>query len=180
MRAAPNAEARVVASVEAGAILFNLRCRRIEEHDWCEVRPLRRRVNGFIVAAGIQPALGPDGVVAMGMDDSQLRASAGEFDETGQLACAQERGQPMGNCDYGVARGSGGDATVVVTFPNGFRRTLSFAHGRFMRGDTTMSGNGFDTDWTLENGLHVIRVDDQRFEVSAQIILGDEGTIISE
>ncbi len=79
----------------------------------------------------------------------------------------------MGECNAEVARGGGRDATVVVTFPNGFARRLYFVHGEFVSASSTMSGSGIDTDWRVENGLHEIRVDDQRYELPEILVFGD-------
>lgn len=72
-----------------------------------------------------------------------------------------------------ASRGSGRDATVVVTFPNGFSRTLYFAHGAFISANPTISGAGTDTDWRIESPHHVIRVDDQRFELPGSLVFGE-------
>ncbi|MEL7117363.1 MAG: hypothetical protein AAGP08_17560, partial [Pseudomonadota bacterium] len=88
--------------------------------------------------------------------------------------CAQEQGEPLGTCRVGVARGTGGDATVVATFGNGFARKLYFKHGEFLAANTTMSGNGTDTDWRLEDGVHYVRVDDQRFELPDAFVFGGD------
>ncbi len=45
------------------------------------------------------------------------RAAEGRFNATGPLPCARSKGQPMGQCTFGVARAGGGTATVVVTHP---------------------------------------------------------------
>ena len=60
--------------------------------------------------------------------------------------------------------------SVAITFPNGFRRTLFFSEGRFTRASATMSGVGTDTDWRVEAGRHLIRVEDQRFEVPGELL----------
>ena len=109
----------------------------------------------------------------MGTDDSPIRAREGDFDATGDMPCAQIRGQSMGECTFGVARSGGGDATVTVTFSNGFTRLLFFRHGEFISGDATMSGTGRDTDWRVEDGRHIIRVDDQRYELPDTSIFGE-------
>ena len=109
----------------------------------------------------------------MGTDDSKRRAGKGDFDTKGEIPCAQERGQPMGRCRAAVARSGGGDATVVVTFPNGFARRLYFVHGEFVRASATMSGVGTDADWRLENELHFVRVDDQRYELPDAMVFGN-------
>ena len=172
MRDAPAGDAPVLRTLAQGAILSNLGCERAGGRVWCEVRPLRSRSRGFAAAEDLRAARGPDGTVPMGTDDSLLRARAGDFDASGTIPCAQIRGQPMGECSFGVARGGGGDATVVVTFSNGFRRMLFFSHGEFISGDATMSGTGRDTDWQRDGDRHIIRVDDQRYELPDTAIFG--------
>jgi hypothetical protein len=144
----------------------------MENEAWCEVRPFRGGPRGFMQAVGLQAAQGPDGIVPTGVDDSQRRARKRDFDAKGLIPCAQDRGQAMGKCSAEVARGSGRDATVVVTFPNGFARSLYFVHGELVSASSTMSGSGSDTEWRLENGQHVIRVDDQRYELPEILVFG--------
>lgn len=103
---------------------------------------------------------------------SSDRAAEGDFDARGALACAQEQNQAMGECAYGVARGGEGEAAIVVTFANGFKRTLYFADGAFAKADATMSGSGVDVEWRVEDGLHIIRVDDQRYELPDSAVFG--------
>lgn len=170
---APSSVAKVIATIPQAAILSSFGCVDVENEVWCEVRPFRGGPRGFMQAAGLQPAQGPDGVVATGIDDSERRARKHDFDAKGVIPCAQERGQEMGECNAEVARGGGRDATVVVTFPNGFARRLYFVHGEFVSASSTMSGSGIDTDWRVENGLHEIRVDDQRYELPEILVFGD-------
>ena len=104
--------------------------------------------------------------------DSARRARRRDFDAEATVACAQERGEAMGECRARAARAGGGDAAVVVAFPNGFARTLHFVRGAFVSADATMSGVGTDTDARVEDGLHLVRVDDQRYEIPASLVLG--------
>lgn len=100
----------------------------------------------------------------------QAKSRQGAFDAVGQIACSQRRGQAMARCDAVLARGAAGVATVVVTFANGFSRTLFFEAGAFVRGNPTMSGTGRDTDWRIARGIHLIRVDDQRYEIPEDLL----------
>ncbi len=143
------------------------------EETWCEVGLFRTGRRGFVPLHQLRPAQGPDGVVPMGVDDSRSRARQGDFDARGEVRCAQERGEVLGRCQAMIARGDGGDAVVVVTFPNGFKRGLFFIHGEFVRASATMSGVGRDVDWRLEDGLHVLRVDDQRYELRDSFVFGE-------
>ena len=99
------------------------------------------------------------------------RAKSQDFDITATVPCAQERGQALDTCDAAVARVDG-SAAVVVTFYNGFARTLTFSNGAFLRGNATMSGVGTDTDWQLKDGVYHIRVDDQRFDIPEALVSG--------
>lgn len=173
LRAAPSLAAGVVSSLPEGTLLANLGCSEATDGMWCEVRAFRSGVAGFAPAGRLLPAQGPDGIVPLGMDDSRQRARKRDFDGLGEIPCAQERGQALGTCRASVARGSGGDATVVVTFQNGFTRQLYFVHGEFVSASATMSGTGSDTDWRLEGGLHFIRVDDQRYELPDTLVFAE-------
>lgn len=122
-----------------------------------------------VVAAIAILALGPMQLFA----DTVKRAKAGDFDASATIRCAQEQGQALGVCTAAVARDADGNATVVVTFANGFARTLYFEDRMFMRGSATMSGVGRDTDWEVADGVHLIRVDDQRFELPDALVFGE-------
>ncbi|MBT8418935.1 MAG: hypothetical protein KJO42_15975 [Silicimonas sp.] len=128
---------------------------------------MRRTLTVVLFGAAILPG------AAAGQDITAIeRAKAADFDMKGEIACAQEVGEAMGACRAAVAR-AGGAAAVVVTFPNGFARTLTFDGGDFVRGNATMSGVGTDTDWSLSDGTYFVRVDDQRYEVPAALVFGE-------
>jgi nicotinate-nucleotide pyrophosphorylase len=100
------------------------------------------------------------------------RARSGAFDTTGVVGCAQEVGQSLETCAAAVAHADD-SAAVVVTFLNGFSRTLLFAEREFLRGNATMSGVGTDTEWSVSNGMYQIRVDDQRFDIPEALVWGE-------
>ena len=81
------------------------------------------------------------------------------------IACSQEQGETLGECTVAVKRDKKGKTIVTATFANGFKRKLFFKDDKFLKASATMSGVGTDTDWKLEDGTHLIRVDDQRYEV---------------
>lgn len=167
----PDKSALVGTTYPTGTVLSNLGCKTTNGLAWCEVRPFRGGPKMYVQAGTLIPAQGPDGVVPMGPDTSKARARKRDFDETANVPCAQERGQSLGQCTASVARSGGGDATVEVAFSNGFKRQLYFVHGEFLRASATMSGVGTDIDWRLEADLHLIRVDDQRFEIPNGLLI---------
>ena len=102
-------------------------------------------------------------------------ASADQSDATSPqtIACAQERDDPMGDCGYDIKRDETGKTTVTVIFGNGFKRKLFFQDETFVKASMTMSGVGTDTDWSVQDGMHLIRGDGQRYEVPDILISGD-------
>jgi hypothetical protein len=124
-----------------------------------------------VVAIALGCLAGPGAAADDDLATATRRARVGDFDAVAEVRCAQDIGRSLVACRGGVAR-SGPASVVVVTFPNGFVRRLSFSDGDFLRGDATMSGVGTDTDWQLAQGLYRLRVDDQRFEVPEALVVG--------
>ena len=116
------------------------------------------------VATGFLP-----GAAAADLSAAMKLARSAEFNTISEVRCAQDAGQMLIVCRAAFAR-AGDAAAVVVTFPNGFARTLTLADGKFLRGNPTMSGVGTDTEWRLTDGTYYIRVDDQRFELPARLV----------
>lgn len=59
-----------------------------------------------------------------------------------------------------------------MTFPNGFARTLTFEDGEFVRSNPAMSGVGTDMACQLSDGMHFVRVYDQRSELPKALVFG--------
>ncbi len=175
MHSEPSVAAPVTQTLPGGAILSNLGCAEGPDRVWCDVQPFRGGARGWVAAEFLAPAPGAEGSAApAGADDSALRAGRGEFDATApSVPCARGGGPLAAVCELGVARGGGGDATVVVAFPDGFRRALFFAHGEFVSADASEAGGGFDTEWSKDaGGTYRIRVDDELYEFPEAVIFG--------
>ena len=172
LREQPSAKARIIGRYAAGTILDNLGCQRAKRRIWCEVQPLGGGARGFVAARYLKPAVSPDGSVAAGPDDSALRAGRGEFDATGHIPCAQAAGEPMAQCEFGVARAGGGYATVVIKKPDGRTRAIFFRMGRPVGTDTSEADGAFEFRATKENDLHLIRVGGERCEIPDAVIFG--------
>jgi len=172
LQAQANAAAPSVALAPPGALLANHGCVAAEGAAWCEVQLLPGRARGHVERDALHPARGPDGHIPMGPDTSALRARRQDFDATTDIPCTQIRDEPWQVCTLSVARGGGGDAMAVARFANGFARHLTFTHGMFIGGNTTMSGTGQDIDWHRQDGLYHLRVDDQRYQIPEAMIPG--------
>lgn len=171
LREQPSTKGRIVSQYAPGTILDNLGCQLSDSQVWCDVQQLGGGPRGFVSAAFIKPAVTADGSVAMGPDDSALRAGQGQFDATGNISCANHLGQPMTECEFGVARVGGGYATVVIKKPDGYTRAIFFRMGRPIGADTSEADPG-DFSATREADLHIIRVGDERYEIPDAVPLG--------
>jgi hypothetical protein len=125
-----------------------------------------------VAAEFLATATGPDGAPAVGPDDSALRAGEGRFDATGRIPCAQDAGQPMTDCEFGVARAGGGYATVVVKRSGNRTRAVFFRLGRPIGADASEAEGSKPFRATKEADLNLIRVGDERYEIPDAVVLG--------
>jgi len=172
LREQPSTMARIVASYTPGTILDNLGCQSAEGRIWCDVQQLGGGPRGYVAEEFLKPAVSPDGSVAMGPDDSALRAGQGQFDATGNISCAQYIGQPMTECEFGVARAGGGYATVVIKKPDGRTRAIFFRMGKPIGADTSQADGYLEFHATKENDLHLIHIGNERYEIPDAVMLG--------
>ncbi|MGB5742008.1 MAG: META domain-containing protein [Sedimenticolaceae bacterium] len=172
LRSAPSTSAEILTTYPLGTVLDNLGCRRAEDRVWCDVQQLGGGPRGFVAAAYLKPAISPNGAAVMGPDTSSLRAGQGDFDATGSIPCAQNVGQPMSECRFGVARTGGGYATVVVTKPDGARRAIFFRMGIPIGADTSQADGYGAFRATKESDLHRISVGEERYEMPDAVVLG--------
>ncbi len=172
LRESPSTTAPVVDRLTPQTLLDNLGCEYAEGRAWCFVQPLGGGPVGFVAAEFIEPAVSPDGSVATGPDDSALRAGQKDFDARGSIPCAQERGQPMGTCEFAVARAGGGYATVVVEVPGERERVLYFRMGIAIGVESSEADPTGEFRAQREGDLTLIRVGDERYEVPDALVLG--------
>lgn len=95
------------------------------------------------------------------------------FNATSDIPCSRVAGQPSTSCKAGVVRRGDGNSDVTVFWPDGGSRTLFFKGGEFTGADTSEADGEVRTSSSVENGLYLIRVGAQRFEVPDVLVLGD-------
>lgn len=106
------------------------------------------------------------------MVEAAGRAGQGQFNARGKLPCAQYPGQPMMQCDFGVARASGGTAVVSVTLPDGRKRALYFKEGKPSGADLSQADGNMKFSATKESDLYLIRAGNERYEVVEAVVFG--------
>ena len=172
LREDPSITARIVASYTPGTILENLGCQSGEGRIWCDVQQFGGGPRSYVAEEFLKPAVSPDASVAMGPDDSALRAGQGKFDATGNIPCVQYIGQPMTECEFGGARAGGGYATVLIKKPDGHTRAIFFRMGKPIGADTSQADGYLEFRATKENELHLILIGNERYEIPDAVILG--------
>jgi hypothetical protein len=106
------------------------------------------------------------------MVEAAGRAGDGKFNATGKIPCAKDKGQPMGQCDFGVARAGGGTAAVVVTRQDGRKRLIYFKAGKAVGADLSQADGNMDFKATKEADLFMIRAGNERYEIPDAAIYG--------
>ena len=129
------------------------------------------------LTADVGDALQPAAESNAGVDDedsanSAVRAGQGKFDATGKIPCAQAKGQPMGQCSFGVARDGGGTATVSVNLPDGRKRAIFFENGKPTGADLSQADGNMDFSYTKEADLYMIKAGNERYEIPEAVIYG--------
>lgn len=125
-----------------------------------------------ITGAAAAAAPGAAGGTATAKQDHIERAGQGRFDATGKVPCAWATGQPMNQCDFGVARAGAGTATVVVTRPDGRKRTIFFEKGQALGADLSQADGDMTFRASKEADLFKIQAGRERYEMPEAVIFG--------
>jgi hypothetical protein len=131
------------------------------------------KANGMCKVVSFKPPGGAAAASGGGQrEPSSARAGQGKFDATGQIPCAQRPGQPMTQCNFGVARDGGGSATVVVTRPDGRTRAIFFEKGKAVGADLSQADGNMDFKASKNADLYVIQAGDERYEIPEAVVYG--------
>jgi hypothetical protein len=106
------------------------------------------------------------------MVEASARAGEGKFNATGKIPCAQAKGQPMGHCDFGVARAGGGTAAVSITRADGRKRAIFFKAGVAVGADLSQADGNMSFSASKEADLYMIRAGNERYEIPEAVIYG--------
>jgi hypothetical protein len=128
------------------------------------------QVTGFEAATPAAAAAAASTIAAE--PSSSERAGQGKFDASGKIPCAQKKGQPMGQCEYKVARGSNGSATVVVTRPDGRTRAIFFEKGKAVSADLSQADGNMKFRSKKKSDLFMIEAGNERYEIPEAVVFG--------
>lgn len=94
------------------------------------------------------------------------------FNATGELGCARDAGQPLGQCKFGVVRQGGGNAELTIFWPDGGSRVITFAKGQPVRYDESQADGGAAMTVRKDADLFTITIGTQRFAFPEAAITG--------
>lgn len=95
-----------------------------------------------------------------------------DFNATGQIPCARNAGQPMGQCDFGVKREGNGSGSITVFWPDGGNRVIFFEMNTPTSYDQSEADGGAKMTVSEDNGIFTVKIGDQRFELFEAIMAG--------
>ena len=175
LRAQPSTKAKTLEKYKPGTLLYNIDGCMVGNDGltWCNVQKIEGGARGYVVSDYIKPAIGPDGIVPTGFDNSAIRAGKEDFDEKGQIRCIKSSGESSTECSLGVARPAGGYATIVIKKPNGHIRAIFFSLGIPVGADTNGRESG-DFRYNRKNGFNIIHIGDERYEIPDAVVLGNQ------
>lgn len=163
LREGPSASERILAQLAQGAVVRNMGCRPVSGARWCRVQ-LQGDANavGWVSGRYLREASGDAAPPA----DATVPGTV--YRATGEVECKLPGGEAPARCRFGVVRRGKGMATLDITFPDGFKRTLTFSHGLVTAADrsTVRSGREGDDTIVTVNG-------NERFVVPDVVVDGD-------
>lgn len=129
------------------------------------------KANGVCTVTGFEDGKAASAPAVSGPSSAE-RAGQGKFDATGNIPCAQHKGQPMGRCPFGVAREGKGSATVVVTRADGRKRAIFFENGKATSADLSQADGNMTFKATKQSDLFKIQAGDERYEIPEAVVFG--------
>ena len=100
------------------------------------------------------------------------RAGQAQFDAHAPVKCAEKAGQPMVQCQGAVARDPGGNATVVITRPDGRKRFVFFENGKAVYADMSQADGNMAFSATKQGDIYHVHAGDERYEIVEAFIFG--------
>ncbi|MCE5974272.1 SH3 domain-containing protein [Sinirhodobacter sp. WL0062] len=167
IRESASAGAPVLGQAANGAQLRNLGCRMAEGRRWCRVAPLSEPglegwAAGEFLIEGSGPAE-PDMTPLPAEQDALMPGTA--FHATGPLPC--QRDGMVVDCTFGVTRAGNGNGLVVISWPDGTLREVTF------EGGAPVSSNA-ETPMiaTHEGDTTVLTIGAERYDIPDAVIWG--------
>lgn len=161
IRAEPTTSAPVVTRLRSGTVVRNSGCEQRPDRAWCQVTLIdSSTTQGWAAGEYLEAAT------------AGLRASQSVYDQIGRLSCTQVAGEPVSDCEFGLARDNDGTIVLAVFGEGGFKRYLTFQNGVFAFADVSQAGGAFDAVAEVDSDVHFVSVGVERYEVPDGVVSG--------
>lgn len=115
----------------------------------------------------------PTGTVASASRPSHSeRAGQGHSDARTVVRCAMKPKAPMSDCKATVTRDPGGNATIMVTRPDGRTRAIFFENGKPLSADLSQADGNMTFKWNKEGDVFKIRAGNEHYEIVEAVVFG--------
>ncbi len=104
--------------------------------------------------------------------DTKPRVDFATFHATGELPCTTSAAEPLGQCNFGVRRESGGNAIVTITSTDGVSRAINFENGE-PTGYDMKPGDPGNFAGSAEGKLFVVTIGSERYEIPDIVVFGE-------
>ena len=101
---------------------------------------------------------------------SDAKVPGTPYHATGDINCSIGSGK-MKSCPFGVIRKGNGNGTVVITTPNGSKRSISFKKGKAIGYDQSQADHG-KFSATKKGDLSTITIGKEHYEIPDAVIFG--------
>ena len=100
------------------------------------------------------------------------RAGQGHFDAHSTVKCSEHKGDSMKQCNAKVSREAGGNATVIITRPDGRTRAIFFENGKAIGADLSQADGSMHFKATKHGDNYHIEAGNERYEIVEALVFG--------
>ncbi len=169
VHAGPSTGAATIGRAPDTAILRNLGCRMNEGRRWCQVEATAPGgITGWVAGEFLIESAG-------GATDGDATVPGTPFNATGPISCVRSADAPVQECTFGVIRENpgSGNGSVTIDWPDGGSRVIYFEAGTPVSFDKSQADGDVEMTVTrTDNGINIIFIGDERFEIPDSVIWG--------
>ncbi len=125
------------------------------------------KANGVCTVTGFEAGKG-----AAAAEPVRQQAPGVSSSASGNIPCAQNKGQPMGQCPFTVEREGKGSAIVSITLPDGRKRAIFFTKGKATGADLSQADGNMKFKATKQADLFKIQAGNERYEIPEAVVFG--------
>ncbi|MGB8884001.1 MAG: hypothetical protein WCC44_09070 [Azonexus sp.] len=124
------------------------------------------KANGVCTVTGFEAGKGA------AAESARQPAAGASSSASGNIPCAHNKSQPMGQCPFTVSREGQGTATVSVTLPDGRKRAIFFAKGKSIGADLSQADGNMKFKAGKQGDLFKIQAGNERYEIPEAVVFG--------